>query len=167
MAELTVTGHIGRDAEVKETTAGQTRVVFTMADKQQKKGDQEEPPVWREVSIWGRYGLEIQPFLVKGMQVTICNGREGHRTYQGTDGQTNFVRTVSVDAYRSAISWEHPKNAQGNTPPSPAPAPAASAPRQAPPPYQPRPSAAPTPASQAGAQATPTLDDDDPFGDGD
>lgn len=95
MASLNVyafTGNLGSDPELRTTTSGQTVCRLNVAV--QRFGD--HPPVWVDVSVWGKAAETCAQYLVKGRAVAI-NGRVDEvRAYMRKDGEPGASLSVST-----------------------------------------------------------------------
>ena len=74
MQNITVTGRIARDAEIRTTQGGQTVCSFTVASDQ-GFGDKKQTN-WFRASLWGKRGQSLHPYLLKGGQVTVAGELE-------------------------------------------------------------------------------------------
>lgn len=93
MEAITITGNIGKDAELKRTQKGDAFATFSVAC--QKKKD--APTTWYRVSLFGVRGEKLCQYLTKGSKVTVIGDFE-FRTYE-KDGLTKTsldVRTYDV-----------------------------------------------------------------------
>ena len=93
MEAITITGNIGKDAELKHTQKGDSFATFSVAC--QKKKD--APTTWYRVALFGVRGEKLCQYLTKGSKVTVIGDFEV-REYQ-KDGQTKTsleIRTYDV-----------------------------------------------------------------------
>lgn len=93
MEAITITGNIGKDAELKHTGKGDAFATFSVAC--QKKKD--APTTWYRVALFGVRGEKLCQYLTKGSRVTVI-GEFEVREYQ-KDGQTKTsleIRTWDV-----------------------------------------------------------------------
>ena len=93
MEAITITGNIGKDAELKTTGKGDAIATFSVAC--QKKKD--APTTWYRVAVFGKRGEALCQYLTKGSKVTVI-GEFEVREYQ-KDGQTKTsleIRTYDV-----------------------------------------------------------------------
>lgn len=75
MNVFSFTGNLGRDAETRQ--AGDSTVTgFSVAVKS-GWGDRERT-VWVDVSVWGKRGEAIEPYLKKGGQVAVTGELSTH-----------------------------------------------------------------------------------------
>ena len=92
MNVLTITGHLGRDAEVRYT-ANQTPVASFSVPMKSGFGDREQTD-WVSCSFWGQRGESLAPHLLKGTLVAV-SGELSTRKYQ-VDGQDRFSLDLNV-----------------------------------------------------------------------
>lgn len=79
MISVTIAGNTGKDAQVK--TVGQDTVCsFSVATTRKIKD--EEQTIWVDVSLWGKRGAALAPYLTKGSKVTVI-GELSTREYEG------------------------------------------------------------------------------------
>ena len=69
MNVLTITGHLGRDAEVRYT-ANQKAVCSFSVPMKSGYGDREQTD-WVSCSFWGQRGESLAPHLLKGTLVAV------------------------------------------------------------------------------------------------
>jgi single-strand DNA-binding protein len=69
MNNLSVTGNLGKDAEIRSTPAGKQVVSFSVAMKA-GWGDREST-TWVNCSMWGDRGVKVAPYLLKGGLVGV------------------------------------------------------------------------------------------------
>ncbi len=91
MMVLTVTGNVGKDAEVKNV-GGTTVAEFSVASK-----DAKGKTTWTRACIWGERGQKLAPHITKGSNVTII-GQLDPREYDGKDGKAISL-DVRVDSF--------------------------------------------------------------------
>lgn len=80
MQAMTITGRIGKDAESRKTQNGDDVCAFTVAVDQGY--GQNKSTNWYRVSLWGKRGASLGPYLLKGQDVTV-NGEFSLGDYQG------------------------------------------------------------------------------------
>jgi single-strand DNA-binding protein len=88
MIIATVTGNLGRDAELKDV-AGQRVCSFSVASTRKVKGSDET--TWIDASIWGQRGDKLAQYLSKGTKVTIV----GQLSTREHNGKTYLQLNVS------------------------------------------------------------------------
>jgi single-strand DNA-binding protein len=99
MANITFTGNIGRDAELKYTQSGSPYMSFSVADSKSRKtqnGDWETlAEQWLECTIWGSLAEHYDGKLTRGSRVTIY-GDFMSRKYEAKDGSKGTSLDVNV-----------------------------------------------------------------------
>ena len=88
MITLHFTGHVGRDAEIKEV-AGKQVVKFAVAAKQGK----DEPAIWVNCDYWT--ATKVGQFIKKGTQIAVI-GQLKEREHEGKKYQTCNVLQVEL-----------------------------------------------------------------------
>lgn len=99
----TLTGRIGKDAELKYTPGGTAIAEFSIAQNS-KRGDQEITQ-WHDCIVFGKTAEMFGPGLTKGMAVLV-DGSIEKQSWQDKDGKTqyrtkiicNYIRTLSAGA---------------------------------------------------------------------
>lgn len=89
MKNLTISGNIGKDAEVRRTNDGTPVASFSVAVK-----DRQET-VWFDVSLWGKRGETLAQYLTKGTTVSV-SGDLGTREYNGKTYLTVRANEVTL-----------------------------------------------------------------------
>lgn len=100
MARVDLWGNIGQDPELKYTDAGQPYLRLSVAENKGKRGegrDDQEPPDWWTVMLWGSMAELYANVLLKGMRVNAV-GRLAVKTFTRKDGSVDVDRTVHADA---------------------------------------------------------------------
>ena len=69
MQTITICGRLGRDAELRHTQGGDAVCSFSVAVDVRKGRDKETN--WWRVSLWGKRGEALAPYLRKGSSVTV------------------------------------------------------------------------------------------------
>lgn len=87
MNSITIAGRLGKDAEQKYTTGGESVVNFSVAVSKGKN----KPAQWFRVAVWGKYGEAIFDYLTKGTTVAVQGELEA-RQYE-----SNGKPGVSLD----------------------------------------------------------------------
>ena len=70
MQKMTITGALGRDAELKGTQGGDDVLSFPVGVSQ-FVGDKKTTN-WYRCSLWGKRGRSLQPYMLKGVKVTVA-----------------------------------------------------------------------------------------------
>jgi single-strand DNA-binding protein len=91
MQTITVTGSIGKDAELRN--AGNSEVCSFSLASSQGFGDKKQTN-WFRVQIWGKRGVSLQPYLLKGGKVAVS----GELELREWDGKMQLeIRANEVD----------------------------------------------------------------------
>lgn len=91
MQEITITGNIGRNAEVIQTRDGRGVLTFSVAVNEGK----DEMPTWYDVFVNGNYD-KMAPYLVKGTRVLV-RGRLKAGMWTNQQGKTGISLQVSTN----------------------------------------------------------------------
>lgn len=91
MQEITITGNIGKDAEVIQTRDGRGVLTFSVAVNENK----EEAPTWYDVFVNGNYD-KMAPYLVKGTRVLV-RGRLKAGMWTNQQGKSGISLQVSTN----------------------------------------------------------------------
>lgn len=92
MNSLTITGNLGKDAEVRYLADGTPVASFSVADNQGK----DKPAIWWNASLFGRRAESLAPYLLKGQQVTVV-GVVSEREWTDRDGMARKSMDVRVN----------------------------------------------------------------------
>lgn len=121
MNSITITGHLGRDIELRSLSDGTPVGGFSVADSQGR----DKPAIWWRCSIFGKRAESLAPYLKKGQQVTIV-GSVTEREYTDKDGQKRTsidvrVNDLALQGGRPEAQQEAPRAAQRAAPQRQAP----------------------------------------------
>ena len=87
-------GRLGKDAELNRRTTGEPVLNFSLAVDVGTK--QEPKTMWIECALWGKRGEALQPYLIKGLKVTVT-GRISLDEYTSKqDGSKRTAMRVTV-----------------------------------------------------------------------
>ena len=118
---------LGRDAEIRTTSQGESVATLALAFSYGRKGsDGNRPTQWVDAALWGKRAEALAPYLLKGGLVSVSLEDVHIETFDGKNGPGHKLAARVVD-----VELASPKQA-GSAPaqqPRPAPAPA---PRPAP-----------------------------------
>lgn len=78
MKNITIAGHIGKDAETRTTQGGDSVTSFNVAVSTGK----DSPALWFQASLWGKRGTALKPYLTKGSKVVV-SGDFSTREHEG------------------------------------------------------------------------------------
>lgn len=80
MKVITIAGRVGKDAVTRSTQSGDQVTGFTVA-VDEGYGDNKRT-LWFDVSMWGKRGVGVAPYLTKGANVTVT-GELSTREHEG------------------------------------------------------------------------------------
>ena len=100
-SQLWIIGHVGRDAEMRYTPAGQAVTNFSVAESREyTQGDEKRKyTVWYKISVWGKMAEVCNQYVKKGMQVFVTGTIE-------PDKATGNPRLWSTSDGKPASSFE-------------------------------------------------------------
>ena len=107
MNSITVAGNLGKDMEIRTMPNGDPVGSFSVADSQGRN----QPSIWWNCQLFGKRATALQPYLVKGQQVTVC-GSVTEREWTDKDGQ----KRKSMDIRVNEIALQGGKRVQQNAP---------------------------------------------------
>ena len=110
MNKLTLVGHIGKDAEVKDFQNGNSVINFSVAHTQKwtdKQGNKQEKSTWYDCS-WFINNTNVAQYLKKGAKVLI----EGEPTARAYINQQNEAVAILGVTIRSLDILVFPKDTQ-------------------------------------------------------
>ena len=123
MIQLFGLARLGRDAELRSTSGGDSVASLSLAFSYGRKGDDgKKPTQWCEGSIWGKRAEALAPYLTKGSLVTVTIEDAHIETFKKSDGSEGTKLAGRVTAIDLA----------GGGQAAPAPAPAPRQPQRAP-----------------------------------
>ncbi len=99
-SNITISGHLGRDAERKQVGASSVCEFSIAVTSKKKDGDS---TAWYRCTIWGKRGDSLAPHLAKGTAV-IVGGEFMPREFDGKDGGTRTSLEVNVSSFSFAGS---------------------------------------------------------------
>ena len=128
---LSITGNVGKDAEMRYTPSGAAVTSFSVATNRQwnnQAGETIKETAWFRVSAWGKLAEVCNQYVKKGMKVqvegrlTFDNATGGPRLWAGNDGaqRASFEVNASEVIF---LSWVDGENEQ----PAPVASPATAA----------------------------------------
>jgi single-strand DNA-binding protein len=118
---------LGRDAEIRTTSQGESVATLALAFSYGRKGsDGNRPTQWVDAALWGKRAEALAPYLLKGGLVSVSLEDVHIETFDGKNGPGHKLAARVVD-----VELASPKQA-GSAPaqqprPAPRPAPAPSA----------------------------------------
>ena len=103
MQAITITGGLGRDAELKSTQSGDDILSFSVGSSQ-GYGDKKTTN-WFRCTVWGKRGRSIAQYLTKGTKVTV----QGELSIGSYDGKAQY------DIRVNEVEWQRSEGAGGGT----------------------------------------------------
>ena len=91
MNVITVAGNLGKDMEIRAMPNGDPVGNFSVADSQGK----DKPSIWWNCQLFGKRAQALQPYLVKGQQVTVA-GTVTEREWTGKEGDKRKSMEIRV-----------------------------------------------------------------------
>lgn len=91
MKNLNISGNVGKDAVVRQTSDGTSVANFSVAVEDRK--GREKSTMWFDVSLWGKRGEALAQYITKGTKVSVC----GDLSAEEHEGRTYLkIRADSV-----------------------------------------------------------------------
>lgn len=108
---ITITGLVGREPELRFSQAGKAVLGGSVADTPRRRNEQGQwedagDTLWLDWSIWGDEAEHLAQQITKGAKVTIT-GRLRARSFETRDGDKRTVTEIQADSV--AV---HPKRGQ-------------------------------------------------------
>lgn len=112
MQSITIAGRIARDAELRHTQGGESVCSFTVAVDQRQGRD--KTTNWFRVSLWGKRGEALAPYLLKGASVTV-QGEFALGDYEGKPQLNIRANEIALQGGRGDGSQGAPVEPQRNS----------------------------------------------------
>ena len=112
MQSITIAGKLGRDAELRQTQSGESVCSFTVAVDQRQGRD--KTTNWWRVSLWGKRGEALAPYLLKGASVTV-QGEFALGEYEGKPQLNIRANEIALQGGRGDGSQGAPVEPQRNS----------------------------------------------------
>lgn len=112
MQSITIAGKLGRDAELRHTQGGESVCSFTVAVDQRQGRD--KTTNWWRVSLWGKRGEALAPYLLKGASVTV-QGEFALGDYEGKPQLNIRANEIALQGGRGDGSQGAPVEPQRNS----------------------------------------------------
>lgn len=122
MAIITGLMRLGRDADVKQTSGGDSVANLALAYNYGKKSDGKQPTQWVDATLWGKRADALAPYLTKGTALVVTLSDPYIKTFTKQDGTQSSViagQVIDITFAGGPKQEEKPKPA-----PKPEPAPA-------------------------------------------
>ena len=97
--KVILVGNLGKDPDLRYTTAGTAVANFTLATSERYKdrsGEQQKRTEWHNIVTWGNLAEICGKYLKKGKQVYI-EGRIQSRSYDDRDGNKRYITEIVAD----------------------------------------------------------------------
>lgn len=91
MNSITISGNLGKDAELRSMQDGTAICSFSVADSQGK----DKQSIWWSCALWGKRADSLAQYLTKGQQVTVV-GTVTEREFTDKDGQKRKSMDIRV-----------------------------------------------------------------------
>ena len=127
MSKMFGLARLGRDAEIRTTSQGESVATLALAFSYGRKGsDGNRQTQWVDAALWGKRAEALAPYLLKGGLVSVLLEDVHIETYQGKNGEASKLvgRVVDVELAGGGARAASPAPAP-RAAPHPAPAPAA------------------------------------------
>ena len=124
MNSISISGNLGKDAELRVIPSGESVCQFSVADSQGK----DKPSIWWRCSLWGKRAESLSGYLLKGQQVTVI-GQVTEREYT-KDGETKKAMEIRVTDVALQGKSANQSDSQPQRPAAPRPAARPPAPAQ-------------------------------------
>ena len=113
MQTIIIAGKIGRDAELRNTQGGDSVCSFSVAVDQRDGRDKSTN--WWRVSLWGKRGEALAPYLLKGTSVTVT-GDFALGDYEGKPQLNIRANGIALQGSRGDGSQGAPSEPQRQQP---------------------------------------------------
>lgn len=127
MSKMFGLARLGRDAEIRTTSQGESVATLALAFSYGRKGsDGNRPTQWVDAALWGKRAEALAPYLLKGGLVSVSLEDVHIETFDGKNGPGHklVARVVDVELASPKQAGAAPAPRQA---PAPRPAPAPSA----------------------------------------
>lgn len=104
MNSITITGRVGRDPELRFTTAGKAIANFSVAVT--RKAKDEEETTWFDCVAFGEQAEHYCASFPKGSRVIVI-GRFEIKDYQNKDGEARKKHQIIVDEAGLSARWKN------------------------------------------------------------
>lgn len=91
MNSISISGNLGKDAEVRHLPNGDPVCNFSVADSQGR----DKPSIWWNCSLFGKRAESLSQYLLKGQTVTVI-GNVTEREYTDKEGNKRKAQEVRV-----------------------------------------------------------------------
>jgi single-strand DNA-binding protein len=115
-----LTGHLGKDPELKTFDNGGKVCEFTLATNEvwkNKEGEKVTETTWHKCQAWNKTAELIYKFFKKGSGITV-QGSKRVRTYQDKDGNNKFDHFTKVENFTFPLTEKREAVISNSTPPA-------------------------------------------------
>lgn len=92
MNNITITGNVTRDSEIRSIPSGEQVLSFSVADN----AGRDKPAIFWNCQLWGKRATSLQQYLVKGQQVAV-SGSVSEREWTDKDQQKRKALELRVN----------------------------------------------------------------------
>ena len=102
-----IIGHLGRDPEVRRTTAGDPVASLSVATSEswrdKRSGERMEKTEWHRIVIWNEHLAKVaEQYLRKGSKVYL-EGQLATRKWTDRDGQEKYTTEIVLNRFRGEL----------------------------------------------------------------
>jgi single-strand DNA-binding protein len=116
--KVILVGNLGKDPEIRQTTAGKKVASFSLATneswKDRETGERRQRTEWHRVVVFNERLADVVEQYVKGGQKVLVEGQLATRKWQGQDGQDRYTTEVVLQPYNGNLEM---LSGRGNGPP--------------------------------------------------
>ena len=114
MNKIIISGNLGKDSELKQTSSGTTILNNSLAVRRSRKNPQGEYDTdWFNITLFGKSAEVFSQYTGKGSKVSIV-GHIEFREYQNQQGQTVNTHNVVVSEFEFLDSRNNQQHQQQN-----------------------------------------------------
>lgn len=122
--KVIIIGHLGRDPEVRRTTAGDPVASLSVATSEswrdKRSGERMEKTEWHRVVIWNEHLAKVaEQFLRKGSKVYL-EGQLATHKWTDRDGVEKYTTEIVLNRFRGELQLLDNKYEGGSRGPTPA-----------------------------------------------
>ena len=112
------TGRAGRDAEIRYFDDGRSVASVPVAINLRQRKGEDVPPVWVEVSLWGKRAQALADYVRKGDLLAVAGELQAPEAYTDKAGSARYRLRVSANeiAFLHSPSREQPSGSSAAQP---------------------------------------------------
>jgi single-strand DNA-binding protein len=121
MNKCTLHGHVGKDPELKKTSANKSFCRFSLATTETWKdqsGEKKSKTEWHQIVAWGKQAESIVKFVKKGQEI-IVNGKIEYQTVEDKNDSSKKVTFTSIKLIDFDFCGKKDGNSGGGSYPEP------------------------------------------------